>query len=34
MSEELNLDINKSYEAAVLRSKKIEEDFELVLDKI
>lgn len=27
MSEELNLDINKSYEAAVLRSKKIEEDL-------
>ena len=27
MSEELNIDINKSYEAAVLRSKKIEEDL-------
>lgn len=27
MSEELNLDINKSYEAAVVRSKKIEEDL-------
>ena len=27
MSEELNLDINKSYESAVLRSKKIEEDL-------
>ena len=27
MSEVLNLDINKSYEAAVLRSKKIEEDL-------
>ncbi len=27
MSEELNIDINKSYEAAVVRSKKIEEDL-------
>ena len=27
MSEVLNLDINKSYEAAVVRSKKIEEDL-------
>ncbi len=27
MSEELNIDINKSYEAAVIRSKKIEEDL-------
>ena len=27
MSEELNIDINKSYEAAVVRSKKIEEDI-------